>query len=87
MQFRNNTCSSLLHAHVSAPGIENHVGACLEAFFKAYIEMGGMPAAFYLRPLGQFLICSPSGEVDQLERGSGRERERETRERTLLSGL
>jgi len=25
-----------------------------------------MLAAFYLRPLGQFLICSPSGEVGYL---------------------
>lgn len=41
-----------------------------------------MPAAFYLRPLGQFLICSPSGEVDQLgEEAGGRETG------TLLSGL
>jgi len=36
--------------------------------------MGGMPTTFYLRPLGQFLICSPSGEVGQLER----EKEKET---------
>lgn len=25
----------------------------------ASMQMGGMPTAFYLRPLGQFLICSP----------------------------
>lgn len=57
-------------SRVLTPGIENTLGACLEAFFKkrTYIEMGGMPAAFYLRPLGQFLICSPSSEVEG-ERG------------------
>lgn len=42
-----------------------------------------MPAVFYLRPLGQFLICSPSGEVDQLER----KREEERRELCAVRSL
>lgn len=72
MQSRNNTCS-LLHAHVAAPGIENHVGACLEAFFKAYIEMGGIYA-------GRVLFTA-TGTVFNLfslgRSGPARERKRE----------